>query len=213
MPYSASTTYATGPACTALLRFDALVMQTSCGSTGRNVTVPSAILSYQLPVVVSGAPQVPAHPPCLPCRDAGSAFGLGMVQFLLLPARQAPVWHYGASTCPCSTGALLVARLGRATGALEVGSDLQRRIKTTHDISREEEAMPRGSWMRTVGIIIAGVLLLGLSQPMAAATRPPGAPMQQMRGAITAIDTATNTVVVEVPQAGRARPATHWHTS
>lgn len=48
--------------------------------------------------------------------------------------------------------------------------------------------------------MIAGVLLVGLSQTMAATTRAPGAPMQQMRGTITAIDTAANTVVVEVPQ-------------
>jgi hypothetical protein len=54
--------------------------------------------------------------------------------------------------------------------------------------------------MRTVGIIIAGVLLVGLSQSMAAATRSPVAPMYQMQGKITAIDTATNTVVVEVLQ-------------
>jgi hypothetical protein len=60
--------------------------------------------------------------------------------------------------------------------------------------------MPRVSWMRTMGIIIAGMILVGLSQATAAATRSPGAPMYQMQGKITAIDTAANTVVVEVPQ-------------
>ena len=60
--------------------------------------------------------------------------------------------------------------------------------------------MQRVTWMRTVGIMIAWVVLLGPSQAMAAGTRPPGVPRYQMRGQITAIDITTNTVSIEVQQ-------------
>lgn len=58
--------------------------------------------------------------------------------------------------------------------------------------------MQRMTWMWTMGIMSAGVVLLSLSPVRAAATRPPGVPMQEMQGHITAIATSSNMVVIEV---------------
>ena len=61
--------------------------------------------------------------------------------------------------------------------------------------------MQRVTWMRTVGIMSAYVILWSLSPARTAAAWPPGAPMQQLQGRITAINTAANTVSVEVQKA------------
>jgi len=52
----------------------------------------------------------------------------------------------------------------------------------------------------TMGVLIIGTVLLRLSQAMAGVTPLPGAYLSQMHGHITAIDTATNTVVIEMPR-------------
>ena len=58
--------------------------------------------------------------------------------------------------------------------------------------------MQRMTGVGTLGVIITCLVLLGLSQAMAAATRQPGAHLYQMRGYLTTIDMAANSVVIEV---------------
>lgn len=63
--------------------------------------------------------------------------------------------------------------------------------------------MPHMTGAETMRVLIIGAVLLSLSQAMAAAPSP-GIQRSQMWGHITAIDTAANTVVIEV-QYGRAQ--------
>lgn len=62
--------------------------------------------------------------------------------------------------------------------------------------------MPRITGAGTMRVLIMGVVLLSLSQAIAAATSPPGAHRSQMWGHITAIDRTANTVVIEVQHGG-----------
>ena len=52
-----------------------------------------------------------------------------------------------------------MARVVRTAGEFEVGPDLQRRTNTAPDLSREEKAMQRVTWVGTIGVISTCIVL------------------------------------------------------
>jgi len=92
------------------------------------------------------------------------------------------------------------ARAVQVTGNRNMEPNVEKWTNTAHGLYREENAMLRMTRAATMGVLIIGTVLLRLSQAMAGVTPLPGAYLSQMHGHITAIDTATNTVVIEMPR-------------